>query len=89
MKESIKALEIITSMPFNLLFDNNTILSCFFFFFLIIDLHCLITAIIAHIFILTAELAIPSGIPAKKKEAKVEMETHQSTVEAKMSKCSI
>ena len=35
--DSIKALEIKTSMLFNLDFANNTILSCFFFFFLIID----------------------------------------------------
>ena len=35
--ESIKTLEIKTSMLFNLDFANNTILSCFFFFFLITD----------------------------------------------------
>ena len=42
----VKALEIKTSMPFNLDFANNTILSCFFFFFLIIDLYFLIPAAI-------------------------------------------
>ena len=36
--ESIKTLEINTSMPFNLDFANNTILSYFFLFFSIIDL---------------------------------------------------
>ena len=35
--ESIKALEVMTSMVFNLVFANNAILSCFFLFFLIID----------------------------------------------------
>ena len=47
--ESIKALEIKTSMLFNLNLANNTILSCFFFFFLIIDLYFLIPAVIAQV----------------------------------------
>ena len=46
----------------------------FFLLFLIIDLYLLITAVIAQIFIPTAELAIPAGIPTK--EAKAEVETH-------------
>ena len=50
-------------MLFNLDYLNNTILPCFFFFFLIIDLYFLISAIIAHIFNPIAELAIPIGIP--------------------------
>ena len=36
--ESIKTLETKIPMLFNLDFANNTILSCFFLFFLIIDL---------------------------------------------------
>ena len=58
-----------------------------FLFFLIIGLYFLITPLIAKIFIPTAELAIPTGIPTK--EAKSEMETHPVTVEAKISKCSV
>ena len=42
-------------------------------FFLVIDLYFLIIAAIVQIFIPTAELAIPAGIPIK--EAKAEMET--------------
>ena len=45
--ESIKALKIKTSVLFNLDFANNTILSCFFLFFLIIELYFLIPAVIA------------------------------------------
>ena len=51
----MKALEIKTSMLFNLDFANNTILSCFLFFFLIIDLYLLIPAGIALIFNSIAE----------------------------------
>ena len=83
----IEASEIKTSTLFNLVFANNTILPCFFLFLLIIDLYFLIMAVIAQIFILTAELAIPTGIPTK--EAKEDMRTHPLTVEAKISKCSI
>ena len=57
-------------MLFNLDFANNTILSCFFFFFLIIDLYFLIPAVIAQIFNPIAELVIPIVIPAK--EAKTD-----------------
>ena len=74
-------------MLFNLDFANNTILSCFLFFFLIIDLYFLIPVVIAQIFNFIAELVIPIGIPTK--EAKAEMETHPVTVEIKISKCSI
>ena len=61
-------------MLFNLDFANNTILSCFFFFFLIIDLYFLIPAVIAQIFNPIAEIVIPIGIATK--EAKAEMKTH-------------
>ena len=50
MFESIKALENKTSMLFNLDFANNTILSWFFFFFLMNDLRLLILAVSAQIF---------------------------------------
>ena len=42
--------------------------------FLIIDLNLLITALIPQIYNLTAELAIPMGMPANEKKA--ETETH-------------
>ena len=42
---------------------------------------------IAQIFIPTAELAIPTGIPTN--EANAETETQPVTVEAKISKCSV
>ena len=76
-----KALEINTSILFHLDFANNTILSCFFFFFLIIDLYFLILPVIAQIFSPIAELVIPTGIPTKEKKA--EIETHPIIVEAK------
>ena len=80
---SIKALEVNTSTLFNLLFANSTVLSCFSVFFLIIYLYFLIIAVIAQIFIPTAELAELARIPIK--EAKADMETHPVTVEAKIS----
>ena len=52
-------LEIRTSIGLQLSFPNNTILSCLFFFFFIIDLYFLISAVIAQIFIPTIELVIP------------------------------
>ena len=45
-------------MLFNLDFANNTILLCFFFIFLIIDLYHLVPAVIAQIFSHIAELVI-------------------------------
>ena len=80
-----KALEIKTSMQFNLDFANNIILLCFFF--LIIDLYFLIPAVIAHIFNPIAELVIPLGVPIR--EAKAEIEIHLVNVEAKIRKSSI
>ena len=84
--ESIKAFEIKTSTLFNLDFANN-VLSCFFLFFLIIDLYSLLSAFTKQAFNPIAELVIPIGIPTK--EAKTEMETYPLTAEIKMSKCSI
>ena len=54
-------LEIKTSIVFNLSFPNNIILSCFFFFYLIIDLYFLIPAVIAQVFTPTAKSVIPTG----------------------------
>ena len=82
--ESIKALKIKTSMMFNLDFANNIILLSFFFF--IIDLHFLISAVIAQIFNPIAELIIPIGIPTK--ETKSEMEIHPGLVKSKIKKVS-
>ena len=63
-------------MVFNfVLTDNNTILPCLFFFFLIIDLHFLITTVIAKYFNPTEEHLIPRGITTE--EAKAEIETSQ------------
>ena len=84
---SIKNLEIKASIVFNLDFANNTILSCFFLFLLIIDLYFLIPAVITQIFYPTAKFTIPTGAPTE--EAKLEMETHPVTVETKIIKCSI
>ena len=74
-------------MLFNLDFANNTVLSCFFFYFLIIDLYFLILAAITQIFNCIAEIVILIGIPIK--EAKVEFEIHSVIVEAKVRICSI
>ena len=57
------------------------------FFFLIIDLYFLITAIITQIFNSIAEIVFPIGIATK--EAKTGMETHPVTLEIRTSKCSI
>ena len=70
---------------FNLVFLNNTILSCFFF--LNIDLYFLITAVIAQILNPIVELVIPIGIPSK--EAKAKIKTHPVIAEAKIRNCSI
>ena len=74
-------------MAFNLDFANNTILSCFFFFFLIIDLHFLIPAAIAQIFSPIAKLVIAIGILSK--EAKAESKIDPVIVEAKISQYSV
>ena len=64
-------------MLFNLDFASNTILSCFFFFYLISDLYLLILAVITRVFNPTAELVIHIDIPSK--EGKEELETHPGT----------
>ena len=68
-------------MLFNLDFANNTMLSFFFLFFLIIDLYFSIPAVIMQIFNPIVELAT--------KEAKVEMGMHSVIVEITMSEWSI
>ena len=78
--ESIKALEIKTSIGFNLDFTDNTISPCFFF--LIIYLQFSIPAVITQIFNPITKLVVPIGIPTK--EGKAEME-----VEVTISKSSI
>ena len=67
-------------MLFNLDFANNTILSCFLFFFWTIELYFLIASVISQIFNPIAELVTPIGIPNK--EAKTEMETHSVILES-------
>ena len=74
-------------MLLNLVFANNAILSCFFSFFLIIDLYFLTPAVTAQMFNPNAEQPTPSGTTFK--EGNAEMVTHQVTAEAKISKCSI
>ena len=71
-------------MLFNLDFAENTILLCFFFLFLIIDLYFLTPAVIAQTFNPIAKLVITTGISTK--EAKAEMETHPVIVEPKITK---
>ena len=58
-------------MLFNLDFASNTILSCFFFFFLIIDLYLLIYAAIAQIPNTTSDFVILIGIPIKEAKAEI------------------
>ena len=67
-------------MLFNLDFANSTFLSCFFFFFSIIDLYFLIPAALAQSSNPIAELVIPIKIPSK--EAKSKNEIHPVIVEA-------
>ena len=71
---------------FNLHFSNNTILSCLVFFFFIINLSFLISAVIVPIFIPTAELLIPVGTQTN--EANAGNETQPVTAETKISECS-
>ena len=74
-------------MLFDLDFANSTILSCFFIFFLIIDLYFLIPAVLTQIFNQISELVIPIEIPTK--EAKVVIETHPVIMVITISELSI
>ena len=58
-----------------------------FFFFLIINLYFLISAVIVPIFNPISELVISAGIPAK--DVKAEMETYPVIAENTISKWSI
>ena len=72
-------------MLFNLDFGNSTMLSCYFYFLLIIDLYFLIPTAIAQIFNPIAELVSKQA----SKQAKVEVEIHPVFANAKIRKCSI
>ena len=80
----IKALEIKTSTLFHLDFASNPIFSCFFVFFIIINLYFLIPTVIAQIFNPIAELVLLIGISTK--EEKAELKTHPLTAEITISK---
>ena len=68
--ESNKDLEIKTSLLFKLDFVNSTILSCFFFFFLIIHLYFLIPAVITQISDPIAKLKFLQNYQLKKQKQK-------------------
>ena len=82
--EPIKDLEIKNSMLFSLDFANRAALSCFSFFFLIIDLQFLVNAVIVQIVNHIAGIVIPIGIPSK--EVKSEIERLPVITEAKIRK---
>ena len=63
----IKALEIKTSVLFNLDFAKNTVLSCFFS--LIINLYFLFPVVTAQMFNLIAEIIILIAIQIKEAKA--------------------
>ena len=69
--ESIKALKFKTSIVFNLNFLDDTILSCFFFFFFMIGLYFLSPAVIAQIFIATSEIITPTGAATNEANAEI------------------
>ena len=68
-------------------FPKNTIVSCFFFIFLTIELYILVPAAIEQIFDSAAKLVTLIGIPSK--EEKSEIKTHPVIVEVKIIKCSL
>ena len=70
----------------NFVFPSNTILSCLFFFILIIDLYYLIPAVIAQILNHTAELAVLTRTQTNNANAKIE--THSVIFKAKISQSS-
>ena len=71
-------------MLFNLIFVNNTILSCFFHFLLIIDLYFLIPAVVAQIFNPIVERGNWNLSSIKE-----EIETYRVTAKPKISKFSM
>ena len=76
----MKTLKIKTPILFNSDIGKNTILWCYFFFFLN-------PAVITQIFIVAAELAVHTGIPTK--EGRAEIKTHSVTLELKINKSSV
>ena len=75
-------------MLFNLDFADNTILSYFFFFSLIIYLYFLIPAVFAQVFNPIAQVVLPKGLPSiPSKKVKAEIEIHPGTT--KNPKCSV
>ena len=74
-------------MLFSLDFHNNTMLSWFFFFFLVIDVYFLIPAAIEQIFNPITELVITVRIPSK--EVKADIDIQLVIVEAKVGQRSI
>ena len=54
-------------------FARNTILSWFFLFFLLTDLHFLIAVVIAQIFIPVVGLTMPTETPANEANAEIEI----------------
>ena len=71
-------------MLFNLDFANNTVLSCFFFSFLIIDSYFFIPSAITQIFNRIVEYLKAIEMPIK--EAKAEIKIHSVIAEAKIKK---
>ena len=67
----INALEIKYAMVFDLFSANNTILSCFFHFLLVINVNFLIPAVVKQIINSIAEDPIPAGIPTNKAKEKL------------------
>ena len=85
--ELMRAIEIKTAMLFNLDFANSTILSRFFFFFLIIDLYFLILGAISQVLNPYAQFVILIEMSIKK--VKPEVEIHPVIIEAEIRNCSI
>ena len=71
-----------TSMLFKLFCANNIILSCFFYFFLIIDLYFLIPEVIAYISNSVSKILFPI-------EIMIEIEIHPVNIEIKIRKLSM
>ena len=80
----IKAFQFRTSIVSDFVFPSNTVLSCFFFSFLIINLYFLIPAVVTQIFIPTAEHVMPAETQTN--YANAEIETQPVAVETNISK---
>ena len=71
MHKLIKTLEIKNWKNVNFVSTKNSILSCVFLFFLIIDSYFLILAVFAQFFNPVAELVISIGIPTNEEKVKI------------------